>query len=43
MVDGQIVVENPKRQLARFALCKKGQPNALATKRYREIVKNLQT
>ena len=41
LVDGQIVVENPKRQLARFALCKKGQPNALATKRYREIVKNL--
>ena len=41
-MDGKIVVENRKRQLARFALCKKGQPNALATKRYREIVRNVQ-
>jgi hypothetical protein len=29
------------RKLAEFAFCKKGQPTALETKRYHEILKNL--
>lgn len=41
LIDRKVVVENPKRQLADFAFCKKGEPSALATRRYREIVKNL--
>ena len=40
-VNGQIVVENPHRQLARFAFCAKGQPSKAATRRYREILKNI--
>jgi hypothetical protein len=40
-VNGQIVVENPHRQLARFAFCAKGQPSKAATHRYREILKNI--
>jgi len=38
-VDGQLVVENPNRGLARLAFCKKGQPSPLATRRFREIRK----
>ncbi len=41
LVDGEIVVENPKRDLAKFAFCAKGQPSRLATKSYHEILKNL--
>ncbi|MFQ5591413.1 MAG: prenyltransferase, partial [Phycisphaerae bacterium] len=41
LVDGKIVVENPNRKLAQFSFCKKGQPSALATRRYRELLKNL--
>ncbi len=41
LVDGEIVVENPKRDLAKFAFCTKGQPSRPATKRYHEILKNL--
>ncbi len=39
LVDGEVVVENPKHELARFAFCTKGQPSSLATHRYREILK----
>lgn len=42
MVDGQIVVERVVPKLANLTFCKKGQPSDLATKRYREILKNLQ-
>ncbi|KUG02815.1 hypothetical protein ASZ90_019809 [hydrocarbon metagenome] len=41
MVDGQIVVERVNQKLAKLAFCKKGQPSALGTKRYHEILKNL--
>jgi hypothetical protein len=41
LVDGKVVVENPNRQLAKFALCRKGEPSDAATKRYREILKNV--
>jgi len=41
VVDGKVVVENPNRRLARLALCERGKPSRLATKRYREILKNL--
>ena len=41
LVDGQVVVENPHRQLGRFSFCKKGEPSRLATRRYREILKNI--
>lgn len=41
LVDGQIVVERVVPKLAKLSFCKKGAPSALATKRYREIQKNL--
>jgi hypothetical protein len=41
LVDGQLVVENPNRGLAKLALCRKGQPSELATRRFREILKNI--
>jgi len=42
-VDGQIVVERVAPKLAKFAFCKKGAPSELATRRYREILRNLDT
>jgi hypothetical protein len=41
LVDGKIVVENPNRKLAGFSFCTKGQPSLLATRRYREILRNI--
>jgi hypothetical protein len=41
LVDGKVVVENPNRRLAKFAVCKKGELSLLATKRYKEIRKNI--
>lgn len=41
LVNGQMVVENPNRRLAKFSLCKKGEPSSLATRRYQEILKNI--
>lgn len=41
MVDGQIIVERVVPKLARLSFCKKGEPSALATIRYHEILKNL--
>lgn len=41
LVEGEVVVENPKRELAKFAFCAKGRPSSLATRRYREILKNV--
>ncbi len=41
MVDGQIVVERVNRKLAGFSFCKHGEPSALATSRYHEILRNL--
>jgi len=42
MVDKQIIVERVAPKLAGLSFCKKGKPSALATKRYEEIVQNLQ-
>ncbi len=39
--DDEIVVENPNRALADLAICRKGLPSSVATKRYNEITKNL--
>ncbi len=41
MINGQIVVERVVPKLAGFSFCKKGEPSALATRRYQEILKNL--
>ena len=39
--DGKVVVENPNRKLAKFEFCEKGEISRLATKRYREIRRNI--
>ena len=41
LADGQIVVERVVPKLAGLSFCKKGEPSALATMRYHEIMKNL--
>jgi hypothetical protein len=41
LVGGRIVVENPNRRLAKFSFCKKGEPSRLATRRYQEILQNI--
>jgi len=41
--DGRVVVERPNPKLAALEFCKKGRPSDLATGRYREILKNLET
>jgi len=41
LVDGNVIVENPNRRLAKFGFCKKGRPSRIATKRYQEILKNI--
>lgn len=41
MVNGQIVVERVVPKLAALSFCKKGEPSALGTKRYHEILRNL--
>lgn len=41
MVDGQIVVERIVPKLSILSFCRKGQPSALATRRYHEILHNL--
>ncbi len=38
---GRVIVERPNRKLAGLSFCAAGRPSALATARYREIVKNL--
>ena len=43
LVDGKVVVENPNRKLANFEFCKKGELSLLATKRYQDIRKNIDT
>ena len=43
MVDGQIVVERVVPKLAGLSFCKKGKTSELATIRYHEILRNLQT
>ncbi len=40
-VHGQIIVERVVPKLAKLSFCKKGEPSALATKRYNEILENL--
>lgn len=42
MVDGKIVVERIVPKLAGFTFCKKGKPSELATKRYQEIIDNIE-
>jgi hypothetical protein len=42
IVNGQIVVERVVPKLAGFNFCKKGQPSELATRRYNEILQNLE-
>ncbi len=41
MVNGQIVVERVVPKLAGLSFCRKGEPSALATKRYHEILENI--
>jgi hypothetical protein len=42
LADDRIVVERLNRQLSGLAFCKKGETSELGTKRYREIIKNLE-
>lgn len=42
LVDGQIVVERVVPKLRKLSFCKKDQPSDLATKRYQEILVNLE-
>ncbi|RJP33156.1 MAG: prenyltransferase [Phycisphaerales bacterium] len=39
--DGNMIVEAPRRELAKMSFCRKGEASAAATKRYREIVTNV--
>lgn len=41
MENGQIIVARRSNRLAKLSICKKGQPSSLATKRYQEILRNL--
>lgn len=41
LIDGQLVVENPNRRLAKLCFCRKGEPSRIATRRYQEILKNI--
>jgi len=41
LIDGKIVVERSVPKLANLTFCKKGEPSELATKRYQEILDNL--
>ena len=38
---GGLVVENPNRRLAKLAFCRKGEVSERATRRYRELLRNL--
>jgi hypothetical protein len=38
--DGRVVVQNARRELAGLGFCRPGVASDLATKRYREILKN---
>ena len=40
--EGKMVIENPNRQLADMDFCHKGKPSELATKRFNEIVDNVE-
>lgn len=40
--NNKIVVENPNRKLADFSFCRKGEPSEIATKRYDEILRNIE-
>ncbi len=42
LVDGMIVVERIVPKLAKLNFCKKGEPSMLATKRYHEILRNIE-
>ncbi len=39
---GRVVVERPNRKLAKLKFCRRGKPSQAATKRYREIVVNIE-
>jgi len=39
--NGRVIVESPNRGLARLAFCRRGEPSAAATKRWREIRRNV--
>ena len=41
LADGRVVAERVNPKLAKFAFCRKGEPSALATERYREMLDNL--
>lgn len=39
---GRLIVENPNRGIARLAFCRKGETSRAATRRYREIIRNVE-
>jgi len=40
--DGRVPIENPNRRLAKLAFCRKGETSRAATRRYREILANVE-
>lgn len=42
MADNQIIIERSVPKLSKLSFCKKGKPSELATKRYKEILQNIQ-
>lgn len=40
--EGSLVVERPNRKLADYDFCRKGNPSPKATKRFREIIRNME-
>ncbi len=41
LVEGNMIVENPNRRLAKMNLCRKGKPSEIATKRFNEMIARL--
>ncbi len=41
-VQGRLIVERPHRKLAKMSFCRKGEPSELATRRYGEILNNME-
>ncbi len=41
--EGRMTVERPHRRLERLSLCRKGEPSEAASRRFREILENLET
>jgi hypothetical protein len=41
LINGQMIIENPNRQLAEMDFCRKGQQSELATIKFKDLVLNI--